>query len=104
MRRKACFFVEGVAREDLKRIVFYAQDVDILNDAGFEIQFVSRLQELRPADLFFVWWWTWALAPISFAKAMQRPVVDTGTLDINYYDARPWWHQAAMRRAFALAD
>jgi glycosyltransferase involved in cell wall biosynthesis len=104
MGRKACFFVEGVARDDLKRIEFYAQDIDILNDAGFEIHFVSRLQELRPADLFFVWWWTWALAPVSYARAIRRPVLVTGTLDVNYYDARPWWHQAAMRRAFALAD
>ena len=104
MGRKACFFVEGVTREDLQRIEFYAQDIDILNDAGFDIEFVSKLHDLRPADLFFVWWWTWALAPIIYAKALRRPVLVTGTLDVNYFDARPWWHQAGMRRAFALAD
>ena len=104
MGRKACFFVEGLPRDDLKRIEFYAQDVDILNEAGFEIQFVSKLHELRPADLFFVWWWTWALGPVAYAKILRRPVVVTGTLDVNYYDARPWWHRVGMRRAFAMAD
>ncbi len=104
MKRKACFFVEGVDAEALQRVEFYAQDVQILQDAGFEIDFVSKLHELRPADLFFVWWWTWALAPITFAKLLRRPVIVTGVLDINYYESRPWWHQAGMRRAFALAD
>ena len=104
MSPKACFFVEGVDEAALQRVEFYAQDVQILQDAGFEIDFVSRLQDLRPADLFFVWWWTWAFAPIGFAKALRRPVLVTGVLDINYYESRPWWHQAGMRRAFALAD
>ena len=104
MSRTACFFVEGVDEAALQRVEFYAQDVQILKDAGYEIDFVSKLQQLRPADLFFVWWWTWALAPITFAKALRRPVLVTGVLDINYYDTRPWWHQAGMRRAFALAD
>jgi glycosyltransferase involved in cell wall biosynthesis len=104
MRRKACLFVEGVDEDALQRVEFYAQDVQILHDAGFEIHFVSKLHRLRPADLFFVWWWTWALAPIAFAKALRRPVLVTGVLDINYYESRPWWHQAGMRRAFALAD
>jgi glycosyltransferase involved in cell wall biosynthesis len=104
MTRTVCFFVEGVDAEALQRIEFYAQDIQILNDAGFEIAFVSKLRDLRPAELFFVWWWTWALAPIAYAKLRRRPVLVTGVLDINYYGARPWWHKAGMRRAFAMAD
>ena len=45
-----------------------------------------------------------AFAPIAFAKTLGRPVLVTGVLDINYYEGRPWWHQAGMRRAFAMAD
>lgn len=104
MTRTVSFFVEGVDTEALQRIEFYAQDIQILKDAGFEITFVSKLRHLRPADLFFVWWWTWALAPITYAKLLRRPVLVTGVLDINYYEARPWWHKAGMRRAFAMAD
>ena len=104
MTRKVCFFVEGLDADALQRIEFYAQDIRILNDAGFEIEFVSKLRDLRPADLFFVWWWTWALAPIMYAKLLRRPVIVTGVLDINYYEPRPWWHKAGMRRAFAMAD
>lgn len=104
MSRKVCFFVEGVDEEALQRIEFYAQDIQILKDAGFEIDFVSKLHDLRPADLYFVWWWTWALAPILYAKLLRRPVIVTGVLDINYYQPRPWWHKAGIRRAFAMAD
>ena len=104
MSRTVCFFVEGVDAEALARVEFYAQDIQILRDAGFEIRFASKLHELRPADLFFVWWWTWAMAPIMYARLLRRPVIVTGVLDINYYEGRPWWHQAAMRRAFAMAD
>jgi len=104
MSRTVCFFVEGVDAEALQRIEFYAQDIRILRDAGFDIQFASRLSDLRPADLFFVWWWTWALAPIVYAKLLRRPVIVTGVLDVNYYQPRPWWHKAGMRRAFAMAD
>jgi glycosyltransferase involved in cell wall biosynthesis len=104
MKRKACFFVEGLKPEALERIEFYAQDVQILRDAGYEVELVSSIARLRPADLFFVWWWTWALAPIAFAKSLRRPVVVTGVLDVNYYHGRPAWHRALMRRAFALAD
>jgi glycosyltransferase involved in cell wall biosynthesis len=104
VKRRACFFVEGLEREALQRIEFYAQDIQILEDAGFEIDFVSKPRKLRPADLFFIWWWTWALAPITYAKMLRRPTIVTGTVDINYFESRPWWHQAVMRRAFALAD
>ena len=104
MTRRVCFFVEGLQPEALERIEFYAQDVQILKDAGFEIDLVFKARQLRPADLYFVWWWTWALAPIMYAKALRRRVIVTGVLDINYYQERPWWHQAGMRRAFALAD
>jgi glycosyltransferase involved in cell wall biosynthesis len=104
MTKRACFFVEGVDRTALERVEFYAQDIRILKEAGFEIDHVSSLHRLRPADLFFIWWWTWALAPITFAKTLGRPAVVTGVLDINYYETRPWWHQAGMRRAFAMAD
>lgn len=104
MTRTAIFFVEGVSDETLRRVEFYAQDMQILRDAGFEVRFASRITRLRPADLFFVWWWTWALAPVLYARTIGRPVIVTGVLDINYYRDRPRWHQALMRRAFALAD
>lgn len=104
MTRKASFFVEGVETDALERIEFYAQDIQILKDAGFDIEFVSSVARLRPADLFFVWWWTWALAPITYAKILRRPVIVTGVLDINYYQTRPRWHRSLMRKAFALAD
>jgi glycosyltransferase involved in cell wall biosynthesis len=104
MTRRASFFVEGVSAATLKRVEFYAQDIQILSDAGFAIDFVSSVSQLRPADLFFVWWWTWALAPIAYAKVLRRPVIVTGVLDVNYYHGRPAWHRAVMRRAFALAD
>ena len=73
-------------------------------DAGYEVELVTNPARLRRADLFFVWWWTWALAPIATAKTLRRPVIVTGVLDVDYYRNRPAWHRALMRRAFALAD
>lgn len=66
-------FVEGVDAEAVQRVEFYAQDIQILRDAGFEIECVSKLGDLRPADLFFVWRRTWGVAPIVYAKALRRP-------------------------------
>jgi hypothetical protein len=104
MTRRVCFFVKGLSERRWNGSSSNAQDVQILKDAGFEIDLVFKVRQLRPADLYFVWWWTWALAPIMYAKALSRTVIVTGVLDINYYQERPWWHQAGMRRAFALAD
>ena len=42
MKRTACFFVEGIQREALQRIEFYAQDEQILRDAGYEVELVTN--------------------------------------------------------------
>jgi glycosyltransferase involved in cell wall biosynthesis len=100
----SCFFVKGVAVDDLERIEFYAQDVKSLRDAGYDVRFATRIRDLRRADVFYVWWWTWAFIPVLFAKICRRPVIVSGVLDINYYAGRPWWHRLLMRLAFAIAD
>lgn len=103
MKKTACFFVKGVAPSAMDRIEFYAQDIQCLRDAGYDIRFASRIRDLRPASLIYVWWWTWALIPVVFARLLGRPVMVTGVLDINYYVERPWWHRLLMRMAFAGA-
>ena len=54
----------------LRRVEFYAQDLRILADLGFDVRIATKLTELRPADLYFVWWWTWAFFPVLITRLL----------------------------------
>ena len=81
---------------------FYAQDLRILRDLGFDVRIATRPTELRSADLYFVWWWTWAFLPVAFARVLRRPVIVTGTFDLWMFDERARAHRMAHR--FALRN
>jgi glycosyltransferase involved in cell wall biosynthesis len=102
-RKVACFFAKVKDREILRRVEFYAQDIKILQDLGFEVRIATRLSEIRPADLYFVWWWTWAYFPVSIARMLRRPVVVTGVFDAWNFHRRPHPHRAMMRYALRHA-
>ncbi len=88
----------------LQRVQFYAQDLAILRDMGHTVDVATRVHQLRPADLYFVWWWTWAFQPMALAAVLRRPVVITGVFDDWAFDARPAPHRWLMRQALARAD
>ena len=104
-RPRVCFFAQVRTREELQRVEFYAQDLRVFADLGFEVRTAIRPQELRSADLYFVWWWTWAFIPVAFAKTARRPVIVTGVFDYWLYPSRPLphrlLHQYALRAAAA---
>lgn len=99
-KKKACFFVKVQDWEGLRRVEFYSQDLRILKELGFDIHIATTPQEIRVADLYFVWWWTWAFAPVVVAKVLRRPVVITGVFDTWAFDRRLVFHQQLMK--FAL--
>jgi glycosyltransferase involved in cell wall biosynthesis len=98
----ACFFVKLKDKIALKREI-YAHDIRILKKLGFEVTVTSTLSELRPADFYFIWWWTWAAFPMLLAKSLGRPALITGVFDAWFWDQRPRWHQFLHRFAFRHA-
>jgi glycosyltransferase involved in cell wall biosynthesis len=102
--RKACFFARVNTPSVLDRFEFYAQDIQILRDLGFNVRVATRPVELRPADLYFVWWWTWAFFPVSMARLLRRPIVITGTFDVGNFNTKPAWQQRLVLHALKNAD
>jgi glycosyltransferase involved in cell wall biosynthesis len=102
MRPRVCFFARVADTSVLERVEFYAQDIQILRELGYDLYIASHLSDLRPADLYFVWWWTWAFYPVMAARVLRKPVVVTGVFDDWRFDSRPKLHQWLLK--FALKD
>ncbi len=101
---RICFFAPVSGREVLDRVEFYRQDLKILRDLGHEVYVATRASELRGADVYFVWWWTWAFLPLAIARLVGRPVIVTGVFDIWAFDARSWLQRTLLRWALRAAD
>jgi glycosyltransferase involved in cell wall biosynthesis len=106
-----CFFAHGIDAATLERVEFYRQDIEILRDLGLDVRIATRWAEVVDnANLYFVWWWTWAFQPLSKALIRKRPVVITGTFDLCWgtdtgdYYARPPWERFLLRWAAKAAD
>lgn len=108
---KVCFFAPLKDREAFHYNQFYAQDVRILEALADELTLATRWSEIPwDADLYFVWWWTWAFLPMAKAKLRGKPVVITGVLDLDNpmdgigFFTRPMYQRWIIRVALALAD
>jgi glycosyltransferase involved in cell wall biosynthesis len=95
----------------LDRIEFYQQELEILRRLGCDVTIATRWPEIPwDADLYFVWWWTWAFLPLLKARLKHRPVLVTGVFDHHWpvpgldYDHRPWWQRLLLRLALRHAD
>src|SRR5690349_19390744 len=104
MRYKtACCFIKLKDKNSLQREL-YAHDISILKELGFEVNIATTLSEIRSADFYFIWWWTWAAFPLLVAKCLHRPTLITGVFDAWYWDQRPRWHQILHKFAFQHAN
>jgi hypothetical protein len=83
-------------------VEFYAQDMRILRDLGFDVQISTRLSERRPADFYLVWW-MWAFFAVWIARLLHRPIIVTDVFGARCFRRRPWLHQAQMRYALQHA-
>jgi glycosyltransferase involved in cell wall biosynthesis len=103
-RLKACFFVRLRDRSQLETTEFYAQDLAILRDLGFDVRVATTWGELRGGfDLYYIWWWTRATAPLMLARLRGRPAVVTGAFNDFYFDARPWVQRQVIRLNYRLS-
>lgn len=79
--RRACFFMKTNDPDALQRNEFYRVDLQILEDLGFEVVITTDPRRVPKADVYFVWWWTWAFVPLLRAKLIRKPVVIVGAFD-----------------------
>ena len=100
----ACFFAKVDDPAILERVEFYAQDIRILRDLGFEVRIATKLTDLAPADLYFVWWWTWAFFPVTYARSRGKPVVISGTMNWHVHGERNRLHRWMIERSLRRAD
>ena len=108
---RVCFFVRIRDREIVDRNEFYAVDMRILKELGHELTLTTSAWWVPRAELYFVWWWTWAFFPLALAKLARRPVMIVGVFDhvmqdgtLEWYPARPKWHQWMIRQCLLRAD
>ena len=99
-----CFFCRIENPELLERNEFYAVDLRILRDLGHRVTIATTPWRIPPADLYVVWWWTWAFFPLLRAKLGRKPLIVLGTFDhvlpdgkLEAFPGRPWWHRAMIR-------
>jgi glycosyltransferase involved in cell wall biosynthesis len=108
---KACFFAKVDDPRVLTRNEFYSVDLKILDDLGFDVTISTKPWNIPKADLYVVWWWTWAVFPLLRAKLRGVPVIIVGTFDhvmsdgtLEYFPRRKRWHQTMIRYALKAAD
>lgn len=99
--------------ETLQSVEFYKQDIDALRDAGHEVIICTKYRDLlRGFDAVFIWWWSYALFPILFAKLLRKKAIVTGTFNFRHVDfdskndyfGKPLWKRALIYAAARLAD
>jgi glycosyltransferase involved in cell wall biosynthesis len=105
------FFARVESAGVLERVEFYRQDIEILRSLGHEVVTATRWRDVpRDAELYYVWWWTWALPVLALARARGTPAIVTGVLDHPYpipgrgYAARSLPERALMNLAMRTAD
>jgi len=108
--KRACFFVKTNDPSIIERNEFYRIDINILADLGLQTQIVTDVKSIPNADIYVVWWWTWAFVPLIRAKLRGKPVVIVGTFDhvmpdgkLQIYPKRPPLHRALIRWSLRAA-
>ena len=104
-RQSVCFFTPVRDRGFLVTTEFYAQDIAILEELGYDIRIATRWGEIPwDCDLYFVWWWTWSFLPLLKAKLRRRPALLTGVVDYEQFARRPLLQRLMMIGNARAAD
>lgn len=109
--KTVCFFVKTNDPRIIERNEFYSVDLRILEELGFKVVICTSPFKIPPADLYFIWWWTWAVAPLIVAKLLGKPTLVVGSFDhvmpgrvFQVYPQRPAFHRAIIRWVLREAD
>jgi glycosyltransferase involved in cell wall biosynthesis len=75
------FFAKVADQDVLTRNEFYAVDLKILRELGLEVTICVNPFRIPLADIYVIWWWTWAFFPVLRAKLVGKPAIILGTFD-----------------------
>lgn len=79
---KITFFCRIKNKAALEQNLFYKQDIDILRSMDPDLVIATSYREIDwKSDLIFVWWWTYALVPVSIARLLGKKTIITGTFN-----------------------
>ena len=87
---------------------YYSQDVDALRALGHDVVVCNRYRDIPwRFDVLVVWWWTFALLPVLFARLAGRVALITGTFNFRFEEQQAghdYFHRPLHQRALiALA-
>jgi glycosyltransferase involved in cell wall biosynthesis len=109
---KIAFYCRNNAKH-LLDCEYYKQDIDALRALGHEVVVCTRYTQLpRRFDALFVWWWTYALMPVLWARARRKPSLITGVFNFEFparnvgvdYKRRPFWQRGLISLATRLCS
>ena len=100
-----CFYAHVDELERLETVQFYRRDIDSLRAMGFDVVVASQWRDVPwNADLYFIWWWTWAHQPLIKARLKRAPTIITGALNSYSYLDRPHWQRRLLDIAVKQAS
>lgn len=100
-------------KENISIFEYYAQDISAIEALGHEVVVCTRYREIPlNFDYIFVWWWTYALVPVFFAKIIGAKSIVTGAFNFRFpkgfkgvdYFSRPLWQRFLISSATKMAD
>jgi glycosyltransferase involved in cell wall biosynthesis len=99
-----CFYSRLKRRDEINYFSYYTDDLRILRELGYRVHVATRPHQLRPADLYYVWWWTWGFQAVAFARLLRRPTIVTGALHAHEFQRRSLIERRLMEYSFARAS
>jgi glycosyltransferase involved in cell wall biosynthesis len=78
---KVCFFAYVRDKRILQLCEFYNNDINILNEMGFEVILATRFKEIpSDCDLYYAWWWGTGILPLIKALFFNKPIIIVGNV------------------------
>lgn len=99
--------------DNIHSMEYYRQDIEAIRALGHEVVVCNRYRDIPLRfDVMYVWWWTYALAPVMLARLLGRPSLVTGVYNFRFenkshgadYFARPWYQRLLIRLATKLTN
>lgn len=92
---------------------YYNQDIQVLKKLGHNVIICNSYLNLPlNFDIVFIWWWTYALFPVLFAKILGKKTIITGvfnfkkinSLENSGFFARPLYQRMLIKIAAKITD